>query len=356
MSNYYSTTIQSKNIEFIHRSIIAKALHDKDSISQIAKELGFSRQAIYNEIKRGTIEHMKSDLTIELVYDPYAAQYVHEQASSWKGRMSVLDDCKELAPIIEEGVKNKLSPEVIAHQIDTLYQKGRLSHRLCFKTIYNLIESGKLSVTSNDLLYGSKRRKKAHKEEKMYEKPEGGESIDFRPDISDRVEFGHWEIDCVVGKREGKSTCLMTLVERKTRYGISILIPKKNKKCIVNALKKIKTKFGKYFYDIFKSITADNGCEFKDAKGMSLALKNGKKVKIYFAHAYHSWERGSNENYNRMIRRYFPKGTDFTKIKNSSLQNVIHKINHYPRKQFKFNTSSYKFNEELLSLNIQLTI
>lgn len=356
MSNYYSTTIQSKNIEFIHRPIIAKALHDKDSISQIAKELGFSRQAIYNEIKRGTIEHMKSDLTIELVYDPYAAQYMHEQASSWKGRMSVLDDCKELAPIIEEGVKNKLSPEVIAHQIDTLYQEGKLSHRLCFKTIYNLIESGKLSVTSNDLLYGPKRRKKAHKEEKMYEKPEGGESIDFRPDISDRVEFGHWEIDCVVGKREGKSTCLMTLVERKTRYGISILIPKKNKKCIVNALKKIKTKFGKYFYDIFKSITADNGCEFKDAKGMSLALKNGKKVKIYFAHAYHSWERGSNENYNRMIRRYFPKGTDFTKITNSSLQDVIHKINHYPRKQFKFNTSSYKFNEELLSLNIQLTI
>ena len=92
----------------------------------------------------------------------------------------------------------------------------------------------------------------------MYER----QSIDFRPDISDRLEFGHWEIDCVVGKREGKSTCLMTLVERKTRYGISVLIPKRSKKCIVNALKKVKSLFGKYFYQMFQSITADNGPEF----------------------------------------------------------------------------------------------
>lgn len=185
---YYSTTIDSKNIQFLHRAIISKALNDNVPITKIAKELGFSRQTIHNEIARGTIEH--------------------------------------------------------------------------------------------------KKHKKAHKQEKNREKPEGGESIELRPDMW--MEFGHWEIDCVVGKREGKSTCLMTIVERKTRYGITILIPKKSKKCIANALKKIKSKFGKYFYDIFKTITADNGCEFKDAVGMSLALKNGKKVKIYFAHAYHS--------------------------------------------------------------------
>ena len=222
----------------------------------------------------------------------------------------------------------------------------------------SIVYSNKLDVSSNDLLYGPYKRKKAHKQEKMYEKPEGGESIELRPDISDRVEFGHWEIDCVVGKREGKSTCLMTLVERKTRYGITVLIPKKSKKCIVNALKKIKAKFGKYFYDVFKTITADNGCEFKDAIGMSLALKNGKKVKIYFAHAYHSWERGTNENFNKMIRRYYPKGTDFTTITSKELQLIINKINNYPRKQFSFETSASLFAKELLKFNIsiQLTI
>ena len=190
----------------------------------------------------------------------------------------------------------------------------------------------------------------------MYEKPIGGQSIEFRPDISDRREFGHWEIDCVVGKRKGKSTCLMTLVERKTRYGISVLIPKKSKKCVVNALKKVKSLFGKYFYEVFKSITADNGSEFKDANGMSLSLKNGKSVKIYFAHAYHSWERGSNENYNRMIRRYYPKGTDFTKITNSDLQAIIQRINLYPRKQFSFHSSHHQFMLELSKLNIPLQL
>lgn len=352
MSNTYYTISDSKNILFFHRSIIAKALNDGDSKATIAKELGFSRQAIHNEIARGTIKHMKSDLTFEYIYDPYAAQYKHNEASHWKGRLSIIDDCKELIPIIESGVKNKLSPEVIAHNIDVMYNNGEITHKVCYKTIYNLIKSGKLGVSSNDLLYGPKKHKKAHRSEKMHEKPEGGESIEQRPDISNRVEFGHWEIDCVVGKREGKSTCLMTLVERKTRYGIAILIPKKSKKCIVNALKKIKTKFGKYFYDVFKTITADNGCEFKDAVGMSLSLKNGKKVRIYFAHAYHSWERGSNENYNRMIRRYYPKGTDFTKITNKDLQIIIDRINNYPRKQFSFETSSTLFYKEIAKLKI----
>lgn len=358
MSTYYSTTLDSKNIQFIHRSIISKALNDGDSKTKIAKELGFSRQSIHNEISRGTILHTKTDLTTEYVYDPYAAQYAHESASHWKGRLSVLDDCNELASIIENGVREKLSPEVIAHNIKVMHKNGEISHKLCFKTIYNLIESGKLDVSSDDLLYGPKRHKKPHKQEKYHEKPEGGESIELRPDISDRVEFGHWEIDCVVGKRDGKSTCLMTLVERKTRFGITILIPKKSKKCIVNALKKVKSKFGKYFYDIFKTITADNGCEFKDAIGMSLALKNGKRVKIYFAHAYHSWERGSNENFNKMIRRYYPKGTDFTKITNKELQVTISRINNYPRKQFNFETAANLFYIELSKLNIsiQLTI
>lgn len=357
MTYYYSTTLDSKNIQFLHRCMIAKALNDGDSKTTIAKELGFSRQAIHEEIKRGTVEHMDTNLKVSLVYDPYAAEYKHNESSHFKGRLSVIDDCKDLINIIESGVKNKLSPEVIAHNISVLFNEGKISHKICFKTIYNLIYSKKLSLSPDDLLYGPKRPKKPHKQEKYHEKPIGGESIELRPDISDRVEFGHWEIDCVVGRREGKSTCLMTLVERKTRFGISLRIPKKSKKCIVNALKKIKAKFGKYFYDVFKSITADNGCEFKDAIGMSMSLKCGKKVKIYFAHAYHSWERGSNENFNKMIRRYYPKGTDFTKISDKELQDIINRINNYPRKQFGFDTSMTMFMKELSKLNInELTL
>ena len=132
MSTYYSTTLDSKNIHFLHRSIIAKALNDGDSKTTIAKELGFSRQTIHNEIARGTVEHMKTDLTVEhmktdltveYVYDPYAAQYKHNETAHWKGRLSKIDDCKELIKIIETGVKNKQSPEVIAHTINNLYNE-----------------------------------------------------------------------------------------------------------------------------------------------------------------------------------------------------------------------------------------
>ena len=350
MSTYYSTSFSSKNIQFIHRAIIAKALKDGDTVSEIAKELHFSRQAIHSEIKRGTFDKLTSELDMVKVYDPYKAEYAHLSSQQFKGRLSILDDHPELKEIIEHKLSKKHSPEVIALEISKLYQDEAVSYKPCFKTIYNLINSHKLNVNEKWFIYKRKKRNKAHKEEKTIEKPNGGLSIDLRPNISDRIEFGHWEIDCVVGKRNGKSTCLMTLVERKTRYGITMLIPKKSKKCIVNALKAIKRQFGKYFYDIFKSITADNGSEFKDALGMSLKLKNGKSVMIYYAHAYHSWERGSNENYNRMIRRYFPKGTDFTKVTNNQIQKAINLINSYPRKQFGFKTAKNKFIKELSSI------
>lgn len=79
---------------------------------------------------------------------------------------------------------------------------------------------------------------------------------------------------------------------------------------------------------------------------MSLALKNGKKVKIYFAHVYSSWERGSNENFNRMIRRWFPKGTSFVNITQKEIDQVCDWINNYPRKQFGFKSSASLFNIE----------
>ena len=140
MSIYYSTTIDSKNIQFLHRSIIAKALHDGDSKTTIAKELGFSRQAIHNEISRGTVEYLKTDLTTEYVYDSYCAQYKHNEAVHWKGKLSKIDDCKDLISIIENGIKDKSSPEVIAHLIQKLYDENKITHKVCFKTIYRLFK------------------------------------------------------------------------------------------------------------------------------------------------------------------------------------------------------------------------
>lgn len=343
MDSNYNNIIEAKTIAPIHRIIISKALNQKDSITTIAKELGFSRQTIHKEIKRGTIKKRNYDWTETVCYDLYAAQYAYDSSICNRGRLSKIDDDKALMDFVVEHLKAKESPEVIEALVKS---NDAFKTKISAKTIYNWVYNGDLGLDHKVLPYGKRKCKRNHKKEKNVIKPNGGESIELRNDISDRVEFGHWEIDCVVGTRNGKSTSLMTLVERKTRFGIIIKIAKKSKKCIVNALKKIKAKFGKYFYDIFLSITADNGSEFKDAIGMSLSLKNGKKVKIYYAHAYSSWERGSNENFNRMIRRWFPKGTSFINISQKQIDKICNWINNYPRKQFKFNTSFNFFIEE----------
>ncbi len=344
MNSININTQNKKRIDFALRIAISEGLKHKDSITFIAKQLGFSRQAIYDELARGTREHMNYDLSITTFYDPYAAEYYHQKCSSFAGRIDKLDN--ELREIIISYLDKKYSPEVITHLIKTEYN-GK--YDICFKTIYNWINNNKLGFDKEAYIYKRKKNKK-HKREKKLEKPTGGESIDYRLDLSDREEFGHWEIDCVVGKRSGKSCCLMTLVERKTRYGIVIRIQRKSKKCIVNALKSLKKKYGKYFYDIFKTITADNGSEFKDALGMSISLKNGNKIKIYYAHAYSSWERGTNENYNKMIRRWFPKGTNFINITQSKIDEVTNIINNYPRKIFNFNVAHNLFDNELLKI------
>ncbi len=345
MDTNYTNILQSKNLSFLHRLAIAKALDDKDSITTISKELNFTRKTIYDEIKRGKSEKLDTDLNKYIFYDIYKAQMIYDNSLSNRGRLTKVDDNIDLLNYVVDKLKEKYSPEVIAYLIN---EKENFGNTISARTIYNWIYNGELNLSSSILLYSKRKTKrKRYKEEKLKIKPNGGFSIELRDDIDNRVEFGHWEIDCVVGKRDSKNAVLLTIVERKTRYGIIIKIPSKTKSSVVNALTRLKKQFGKYFYHIFKSITADNGSEFKDAIGMSLIDVKGNCVKIYYTHAYSSWERGSNENFNKMIRRFFPKGTDFHKITSKKIKEVMSWINNYPRKQFNYKTALDKFEYEL---------
>ena len=115
---------------------------------------------------------------------------------------------------------------------------------------------------------------------------------------------------------------MLTLTERKTRQEIIRKLPNKKQKSVLKALKKLWS-----LYE-FKSVTADNGSEFLDFKSIEKALK----CKVYYAHPYSSWERGSNENANGMIRRFFPKGTDFGKVRLDKIKAVEDWMNDYPRR------------------------
>ena len=184
-------------------------------------------------------------------------------------------------------------------------------------------------------------------------RPPRGESIENRPEeIAKRITFGHWEMDSVEGKKGTKKT-LLVLTERKTRNEIIRLMKDKTAASVVNALNDLERQLGpELFAQIFQTITVDNGSEFSDYEGIekSTVLKDGKRTKVYFCHPYSAYERGSNENQNRMVRRHYPKGYDFTNTTPAEIRKLEKWINNYPREMFDFYTSAELYEACLNSL------
>lgn len=166
-------------------------------------------------------------------------------------------------------------------------------------------------------------------------------SIEHRPkEANGRKVYGHWEGDLIIGK-QGTKTVLFTLTERKTRQEIIMKLPNKETKTIAKALDKIERRYGSKFYEVFKSITFDNGVEFMGYEGLEKScLRKKKRTTIYYAHPYCSGERGTNENNNRLIRRFIPKGTDMTNIKISKIKEIEEWMNNYPRAMFGYKSSN----------------
>lgn len=157
-----------------------------------------------------------------------------------------------------------------------------------------------------------------------------------------REEYGHWEMDCVVGKRKGGGSALLVLTERKFREQIIIKMPNQKQKSVIKALDKLEKQYGNNFKEKFKTITVDNGVEFLDYKSMQRSVNklHGKRTKIYYCHPYSSWERGSNENANRLIRRFIPKGTDIGRFTHKMIKFIEDWINNYPRRIFDYKSSN----------------
>lgn len=151
-------------------------------------------------------------------------------------------------------------------------------------------------------------------------------------------------MDTVYSAAETSLRALLVLTERKTRKEIIIVMPDRTAKSTVLALNRLERRFGAKFRKIFKSITVDNGTEFSDLKGMKKSiLYSGLRTKFYYCHPYSSWERGSNENLNRMIRRKFPKGTSFADVTRKQVQNVEDWMNNYPRKVLGYLTAEMAY-------------
>ena len=208
-----------------------------------------------------------------------------------------------------------------------------------------------LNITMEDLPEKKKQHKK--KKVKVQKRVQAGDSISQRPEHIDfREEFGHWEMDTVVGPQGKSKKVMLVLTERKTRKEIVYLMPDRKAQTVVKTLNMIERKYGeRLFRDVFKTITVDNGVEFSDAEGLEKSRRNKKKrTKVYYCHPYSSCERGSNENANRLIRRHIPKGVNFDKKSKTEIKEIETWINNYPRKIFEYDTAENQFINEMEKL------
>ena len=147
-------------------------------------------------------------------------------------------------------------------------------------------------------------------------------SIEQRPAVVDRGNrVGDWEGDTIIGKN--RKGALLTMVERKTLYTVIVRLTGKRADLLAEAA----IEHMAHLKDQVKTITFDNGLEFAEHE----AISKGLGASVYFAHPYASWERAINENTNGLIRQYFPKGTDFTKVTDEQVQFVMDRLNNRPR-------------------------
>ena len=321
-----------KHFKFYDRIRLESWLRSKTSISFIAKELNKSRASIYREIKRGQYVHTLSDLTEELRYSAELAESKYQEHLKAKGPdLKISNDYSYAAYIEYMIVKCKYSPEAALNFIKN--NNLTFNTSLSKSTIYRYINDNIfLALTNKDLPVKRNKSKKKYKKVRPCRLSKG-KSIEQRPDILKRDSFGHWEMDCVVGKKKTRSV-LLVLTERLSRKELIYKMPGKNKENVVKVLNDLELCCGDNFKKIFRTITCDNGVEFADSFGIEHSPNGDKRVDLYYCHPYSSCERGSNENQNKMIRRHFPKGYNFTKTTRTEIARVENWINNYPRKIF----------------------
>jgi IS30 family transposase len=338
MSEINNNTNQNKkqytHLSYGERVRIEVLYKNKKSIREIAKDLKRSPSTILKELERGTVEQMKSNRKTISRYFANVGQRVYKENRTKSVAKGVEKYSANFFKMLKlelknsKKIKNKLLRE---HSVDTFvhtYKKKNPTEKVpCTKTVYNLIEAGKLDIINLDL----PRKVKIRPRKSKASRPKGtnkkklGKSIDERCEsVLERKEIGHWEADFVKGKKDKGEAALLTLVERKTRNPIVRKLNNFEASTALEALKKIIEEIG---VDHFKSITFDNGSEFSEMKKLEEL-----DVEIYFAHAYSSWERGSNENFNGLIREFIPKGISINIYTDEEVQEIQDCLRKRPRR------------------------
>lgn len=312
---------EMKHLSIQQRYAIKAYLDCGKSVSDIAKLIGVDRSTIYRELKRNTNKRgaYNPDFANELAEERKERFCLHRRFD--EGKRKLIDKLltqEQWSPEQIKGYCHDNGTEMVSHQ-----------------RIYQYIREDK---QNGGELYKHLRHRLKHRKRPVSGKREvikNKTSIDDRPDIiNDKLRFGDWEIDLIVGK-ENKGA-IVTIVERKTAM---IMMRKLKKGKNADALADTVIDMLLPYKDAVKSITSDNGPEF--ARHEKIAKK--LKAQFFFAHSYASWERGLSEYSNKLIRQYIPKQSNFNTFDQEFIKNIQYKINRRPRKNLNFKSPKNVF-------------
>lgn len=344
---YYQGDMQYKHFSIEEREYIQQALcWRQKSIREIAKDLNRSPSSVTREINRNL------DSLGRRHYTPRTAHERALEKRKSRGRHNRLKNDIIRDYVISE-LKQRTSPEQIAGRLSIVHPGQNISHEAIYQFIYNQVYRngwGMLKPGREDLRKYLRRRKKRRTQkysrrcQRVLKIP--GISIDLRPNIVDRkTRIGDWESDSISSKDNGAG--INTFLERKTGL---VFITKLANKTSQATLAVIENRTRFLPKELKQTATFDNGSE--NQRWEELERQTG--LKCYFAHAYHFWERGANENTNGLIRDFFPKKTDFTKVSEQELRAVENNLNNRPRKRLNWFTPNEVFQKELNKFNIQI--
>ena len=299
------------------------------NFSELARQLGKHRSSISREYRRATVMNKNTELEEFPVYSATKGEQIARKAALGKGPRGKLTNvvAADIADLI---IKENLSPYAALIRLGKADQHSWLP---CERTVYNAIDAGLMGVTRQQLPYKRPERSRKKSGQRMAYTNARGRSITERPpEAEERKQYGHWEMDTVVGGTGTSPACLLVLTERMSRQEIIRKIPTRTQDAVKRALGGLERAPNSIFKTM-KSLTCDNGCEFLNAENIERsAIRPGNRCELFFAHPYTSCERGSNENANRIVRRFIPKGADISMFSKKQIQKIEDWINVLPRK------------------------
>lgn len=295
------------------------------SIREIGRRLDRDVSVISRELRRNRFD------------DGYVAIHAQRVSSRRKNRSSRRCSQKDswIYSYVFEKIKDGWSPEQISGRLELERGKPIVHWETIYRWIYN--DDHQERKYWEYLSLKRKKREKKYGRKTQRVRIPNRVSIHLRDKrIEKRKQFGHWEGDSLIG-RQTKSKVIHTEVERKTRYLRAVIINSKSANDTIKAQKQIFSELPA------GTVTTDNGTEFVDHQQLQRL-----GIKTYFADPYSSWQRGTNENTNGLLRRYLPKKMSFENLDQSELDDIVFEINNRPKKVLKFFTPQEVLQKELL--------